>query len=230
MRAAWTGLLFNSQKEARMSSDVYPSLAALKEHVREDAYRIRCLDRNSPVTIISPHGGFIDKGSSAVAQAIAGRRYNFFDFQGLQKEHSWELHVTSTRFRDPQLSALLDKSRFAVSIHCMGNTGDETIYLGGLNRELKELTLEALRRHEFSVNPDSPRYRGESPRNVVNLPPGRGVQIEMPTALVKTLYRGAPFHISGRKPLTTPRFDQLVTSVRVSIRDYLRSSRDKKSA
>jgi len=213
-----------------MSSDLYASLAALKEQVRKDAYRIRRLDRNSPVTIIAPHGGFIDKGTSAVARAIAGARYNLFDFQGLQQDRSWELHVTSTRFRDPQLSALLDKSRFAVSIHGMGNTGDETIYLGGLNRELKALTLEALRRHSFSVNPDSPRYRGESPRNVVNLPSGRGVQIEMPSCLVETLYVAEPFRISGRKPRTTARFDRLVAAVRLSLRQYLRAPSQKHCA
>src|SRR5262245_58074670 len=120
-----------------MSFDLYASLAALKEHVQEDSYRVRCLDRHSLVTIIAPHGGYIDAGTSAVARAVAGKRYNLFDFQGLQHERPWELHVTATRFRDPQLTALLDKSRFAMSIHCMGSTGEETIYLGGLNRQLK---------------------------------------------------------------------------------------------
>jgi phage replication-related protein YjqB (UPF0714/DUF867 family) len=203
-----------------MSKDKYTSLAALKEQVGKDNWRIRCLDRGADVTIIAPHGGYIDAGTSALAQAIAGRRFNLFDFQGLQRTNPLDLHVTATNFRDPQLSQLLKRSKVAVSVHCMGPQGQATIWLGGLNAVLKQLVLNQLQQAGFHVDPNSPMYRGENPRNVVNLAAEHGVQLELSTELVTQLYVGKPFLHSGRLPRTTPRFDELVAAVRSALRQY----------
>src|SRR5205085_1567880 len=131
------------------------------EHAGKGTYKIICQNRHSNVTIVAPHGGTIEPGTSALVRAIAGRRYNIFDFQGLQQDHPWLLHVTSTHFRDPQLTMLLEASSTAVSVHSMGNSRKSTVWLGGLNRELKDAVLVELRKRLFDVNPDSPMYRGE---------------------------------------------------------------------
>lgn len=204
-----------------MSADRYTSLAALKEQLGEDVFRIRVLDRRSNVTVIAPHGGYIEAGTSAIARAVAGPEYNLFDFQGLRRENPQELHVTATNFRHRRLAVMLDDSLTAVSIHGMGTQHHKDIWLGGLNKQLKQLVLEQLRAQGFAVNPDSPRYRGESPRNVVNLTKNAGVQLELSDELMTELFVGSRYTPSGRCPRTTAKFAALVKAIRDAIALYV---------
>ncbi|MBA3992776.1 MAG: hypothetical protein C0469_04555 [Cyanobacteria bacterium DS2.3.42] len=196
--------------------DVFPDVPALKSQLKDKRdYRIRARDRGAFATIVSPHGGYIEEGTSALARACAGPDFNFFDFQGLRTEEPQELHVTSTRFREPALMTMLAASEVAVSIHGMGEEDDMTIWLGGLNKELKESMLKALREQGFLVNPDSPRHRGESKLNFVNMAKQKGVQLEFPNNLLKTMFVGPRrFAPSGRCIKTTPVFDKFVKAVR----------------
>lgn len=196
--------------------DFYSDLDSLKrELVKNRDYRIRWRNKRSSVTIIAPHGGYVESGTSAIANAIAGREYNFFDFQGLRRERVMELHVTATHFRDPVLSKMLDGSVTALSVHSMGEEGDMTIWLGGLNRELKERVRQSLVAHGFLVNPDSPKYRGEHPKNVVNLAACKGVQIELPGKLIASMFRGNRlFSAKGRCSKTTEVFERFIKAVR----------------
>jgi phage replication-related protein YjqB (UPF0714/DUF867 family) len=218
-------------------ADKFPSVAALMERLGSQAYRIVYLDRRgrktggrsmripaAQITIIAPHGGFIEAGTSAIAAAVAGKGFNLFDFQGLQKERPEELHVTSTRFRHPVLSELLENSATAISIHGMGDQGHKTIWLGGLNRQLKEFALQNLRLAGFSVNPNSPRYRGVNPLNVVNTARGLGIQLELPNELLGDFFVGARFH-PARPVRTTDRFTALVRSLQTSIGGWCNKKR-----
>lgn len=203
-----------------MCADKFSSLAALKEHLGPQFHRTRLRNRHADVTIIAPHGGFIEAGTSAIAHKIAGRTYNLFDFQGLRRENPHELHVTATNFRDRQLTAMLDKSIAALSVHGMGTQHTTAIWLGGLNRELKGMVLDELRKNGFEVNPDAPLYRGESPRNVVNLARNHGVQLELSDELLAELFVKTRFTGGGRCPRTTPRFAALVDACRRALQTY----------
>lgn len=196
--------------------DVFPDVPALKSQLKEKRdYRIHIRDRAAFATIVSPHGGYIEEGTSALARACAGPDFNLYDFQGLKTIDPQELHVTSTRFRDPELMKMLSASEVAVSIHGMGDEDDVTIWLGGLNKDLKESMLKALRQEGFLVNPDSPRHRGESKLNFVNMAKQKGVQIELPNNLLKTMFVGPrKFAPTGRCIKTTPTFDKFVKAVR----------------
>lgn len=196
--------------------DVFPDVPTLKSRLKDKRdYRMRFRDRAGFATIVSPHGGYIEEGTSALARACAGPDFNFFDFQGLRQKDPHELHVTSTRFRDPDLMRMLAASEVAVSIHGMGDEDDVTIWLGGLNKDLKESMLKALREQGFLVNPDSPRHRGESKLNFVNMAKQKGVQIELPNNLLKTMFVGSRrFAPNGRCIKTTPVFDKFVKTVR----------------
>lgn len=206
-------------------SDKYPSLLAVKERFAAgNDYRICSRDRGSWATIVSPHGGYIEAGTSAIARSIAGSTYNYFDFQALRRRGAKELHVTATRFRDPVLSGLLESSLTAVAVHGMGTCSSEVLWLGGLNVELKELALAKLQEHGIAVVPDSPKYRGESPANLVNLPRLKGVQLELSDELIATLFSGPKFS-RGRCPKTTERFAGLVEAIRQALQQYEQSSR-----
>ena len=201
-------------------ADKYRTLEELKTALKEKQdYLVRILDRCSDVTIIAPHGGMIEKGSSAIAEAVSGGTYNLYDFQGLQVRNAQELHVSSTRFRDPPLNSLLQRSELAVSIHGMGNQGESVIWLGGLNGQLKRIVLAILRMQGFAVNPDPPRYRGESPVNIVNPAKNKGVQLELSNELFAELFEGKAFLLDGQ-PATRPGFGRIVTALQDSIRQY----------
>lgn len=196
--------------------DRYQSLAALMSDLKENReYRIRYRNRRSKVTIISPHGGYIEAGTSAIGRAVAGRSFNHFDFQGLQHQSPADLHVTSTRFRHPVLTQMLEQSALAVSIHGMGFVDSWNIWLGGLNTAMKKRMEEALREQGFSVVSRPPKYKGESPQNFVNLPSAQGVQLELPADLIAQMFTSdVMFSPVGDKPQTTELFDRFVKTVR----------------
>lgn len=201
--------------------DKYASLAALQAVHRENSdYRIVTQDRRSWATILSPHGGYIEPGSSAIARAVSARNYNYFDFQGLRLEDAMDLHVTSTRFREPLLCKLLSQSSVALAIHSMGKANEPVVWLGGLNRTLKAIVLHNLLASGFAVNPDSHRYRGESPKNVVNLTADLGVQLELSEELMQQLFVAERFSLKKQRLQTTEQFDVLVKALRLSLRQY----------
>jgi len=197
--------------------DFYPSLSALKRDlVKDKHYRTKVVDRGSDITVIAPHGGFIEPGSSYIARAVAGSQLNLYDFQGLRRRRAQELHVTSTRFRDRRLNDLLLHTRVALSIHSMGEQGSGEIWIGGLNLELKQRICDQLSLSGFVVNGDSPRYRGVHPANIVNLASERGVQIELSGNVIAAVFamEGPPFGRRVTQLTTTERFDAFVGAVR----------------
>lgn len=204
-------------------ADKYSSLAELKSRLQEGVdFRIRTFFRQSSVTILSPHGGYIEPGTSFLAEKIADTKYNLFDFQGLQIKNASELHVTSTRFRDEQLAYLTERSDIALSVHSMGPSEEATIWLGGRNLHLKQLVLDNLSMRGFAVNPDSPRYRGESRKNITNLPRLEGVQLELSDELLEQLFQGKGFLGTGTVPATTPLFWNLVQGLSHSLEQFVR--------
>lgn len=203
-----------------MRADKYPDLESVKRHVSAQDFRVRLLDRGSWACVIAPHGGYIEPGTSAIARAIAGSNYSLFDFQGLRADSAADMHVTATKFRDPELSYLLDDACVAVSVHGMGTAGHTTIWLGGLNILLKQLVRHHLEKAGFSVNADSPRYRGESTSNIVNMAAHFGVQLELSDELLNLAFRKHRFTPSGRCPAKTEVFDRLVAAVRAGLSEY----------
>ena len=206
-----------------MPIDKYGSVSEIEEKLGKQAFRVRVINRRAPLTVIAPHGGHIEPGTSRLAAAIASRRYNLFDFQGLITPGAFDLHVTSTRFRHPRLTQLLDRSRAALSVHSMGRTGERTIWLGGLNQPLKQNVLRRLTDAGFHVNPDSPFFRGESPDNCVNLCAEHGVQLELSRELFDELFVQARFVPVAQLKLTT-KFKQMVAVTRQATEEYLRGA------
>lgn len=207
--------------------DTYLSVGALASKLRHGRdYRLRILDRDSTVTIIAPHGGFIEPGTSTIAGAIAGRDYNLFDFQGLRKSRPWELHVTSTRFRHTNLEGLLNKSDLAVSVHGMGTVDSWNVWLGGRDMDLRELMERSLEKSGFSVRTNVPKYRGEHRRNVVNLVPGGGLQMELPCDLIASLFDTETVFDTRQSRLKPNQdFDRFVAAIRAAIKTAIEARR-----
>jgi phage replication-related protein YjqB (UPF0714/DUF867 family) len=201
----------------KTNTDFYESLAELDQDlVRDKDYRVRIVDRLSPITIIAPHGGYIEAGTSHIAEAIAGLEHSFFDFQGLRCQRAWELHITSVRFRHPVLVAMLGRSQMSVSVHSMGTEGGGKILIGGLNSEYKERIFRELSLAGFPVTTKAQRYRGIHPQNIVNLAQNKGVQIELTTRVISKMFAPkTPRFAADQGPLvTTDYFERFVAAVR----------------
>jgi len=171
------------------AKDTYVSLDALKlKHRRWRHYDIRLFDRLSDITVVAPHGGYIEAGTSYLARQIAASDLNLFDFQGLLKTYPHKLHVTSSRFKEPLLEELLTRSRLAVSVHSMGVDGTGEIWIGGQNKALVARFCQELQAAGFSARTDIPRYKGIHPQNFVNAARQKGVQIEIAGDVLRSLF------------------------------------------
>lgn len=205
--------------------DTFKSLASLKQSLTEGHdYSISVVDRDSPVTVVSPHGGKIEPGTSELARALAKQGFNLFDFQALSNTAARMGHVTSTNFRDRRLTSLLNKSTVCVSFHRMRDR-HQIIYLGGANRRLKEIAARALKEAGFRCTTDPPRLKGLDPENFVNLAQDKGLQVEIPVLVADSLIPdidsrarlSSPYELQKKRSL---RFSDFVEAINSSLALY----------
>lgn len=72
----------------------YRNFADLAAHEKENLdFRVRSDERHGAATVIAPHGGGIEPGTSELAQAIAGDDLSFYAFEGLKKNGNGVLHI-----------------------------------------------------------------------------------------------------------------------------------------
>ncbi len=170
-------------------SDKYVSFRELAACETEGVhFRIRVIDRASPIVIVAPHGGNIEPGTSQTAALIAAERFSLYCFEGLVSGR--RLHITSARFDEPRGAALVEASEIAIGIHGRADGDDpQTIWLGGLHEHLRDKIGAALERRGFFTSIDH-HMQGKKPGNICNR--GRlraGVQLELPRSM-----RDAFFH------------------------------------
>lgn len=195
----------------------YKSLEELKAHeVKDVDYEEMIEDKNSKITIISIHGGFIEYGTTEIAKGIMKDDFNHFNFSGLKKK-SWKLHVTSHLFNHEGLESLLKKSDTAVSIHgCdLKSLKEPAVCIGGLNEKLKTLIKIHLEGAGFKV--DLEHFPADYPFNVVNCAQNFGVQLELTYALRESLFEN--LLESSREP--NENFYVFTNAVRSAIEKYL---------
>ncbi len=164
-----------------MNQDVYPTFAALAQAERHGRdYRIRIQRMpGSSTAIVAPHAGGIEKKTSRIARAIAGRDFNFYLFEGIKHSGNKSLHIKSHRFDEQLCLFLLAKSRRVITIHgCKGR--NQAIYLGGLDYELKAVLASGLKAAGYSAKTRFHKFPATHPRNICNRGiTGRGVQLEL---------------------------------------------------
>lgn len=202
--------------------DRYPSFAVLAACEDEGAdFRVRYRLADSPVTIVAPHGGGIEAGTSELAEAVAGREHSFYAFEGIRGHENADLHVTSTRFDEPRGLQVVGRSDVVLAIHGR-DRDDEIVYLGGLHGELMEHLAAALERAGFrTARPDQPGYAGTDPDNICNRGrSGRGVQMELPRGLRRRLFPA--LNASGRR-VRTCRFRRFRNALRGALREWVRA-------
>lgn len=202
-----------------MAKDFYKSLDELKAHKKEGVdYKEIIKNRCSKITILSIHGGFIEFGTSELAKKIAKDDFNYYDFSALGKEERGEFHITSTKFYQKDLEMILKKSDTAVSVHgCDPRSLDKpAVYVGGLNKKLKKLIRDELKKAGFKAS--TKYFPGRYKKNVVNRTKSGGVQLELEFTLRETLFEDVTQ--GNRKP--SKRFYLFTEAVRSAIAEYLK--------
>jgi|GEM_PF-775268 len=160
-----------------------------------------------PVGILALHGGGIEPGTEAIARFVARETgASLYIYAGRLPRENLRLHRPSHSAASeisPPLQQFLNRVRLAISIHGH-NRNKDCVYLGGLNdalaARLAAVAWDALPRYGWISDPVAIPLglRGRHPRNAVNLPLDRGVQIELPRSL-----RGTRTGAEGRPPEPT---------------------------
>jgi len=166
--------------------DRYSSFAALEAgEVLGVDYRIRIQDRGTSIIIIAPHGGYIEPVTSQIAEAIAAEDLSLYLFEGVRsgRPHS-DLHITSSKFDEPQGVSLVGRTETAIAVHGRSNDGRATIWMGGRDVALRNAITAALKSAGFEAAFDPAHLPGLDSTNICNRSRNRaGVQLELPRSL-----------------------------------------------
>lgn len=195
--------------------DHYRNFAELKHHETEFRdYRIRVRERESGTIILAPHGGRIERGTSQIAEALAGNEHTFYAFEGMKPciNANRILHITSNHFDEPTALAAVKRAERVIAIH--GARGSEcAVYLGGLDLELRREVLDSLKSAGFHACDDpSPTRQGKGPTNICNRgKTGHGLQVELTFGLRKRMFDPSP---CGTEWRTNPLFHRIVECFR----------------
>lgn len=170
--------------------DHFRSMTQLFAHTKEGVdWKKETKKRVSNVIIVAPHGGNVEKGTTELTKMVANdNHYDYYSFTILNRKNPEKFHVTSANYNDPTLLKMVKSKDFAVSIH--GAKGDKpVIYLGGLDRQLKEAIKQQLVKAHFNVKIAPTYLGGDLKQNFVNRDfKDKGVQLELSTAFRKSLF------------------------------------------
>ncbi len=170
-------------------NDVYRDMRELLRKEPASSYEFNIQKTQSPVLIISPHGGKIEPFTSAIGNGIAGDAFSFFEFRGLLEKGSYrQLHVASVNYNPPQLDDLNRAAQVTVSVH--GLSGMEKVtYVGGRDLAGAQMVRMALEAEGFHVETAPVNYNGNDVRNFVNRNGrGQGIQLEITLAQRRALF------------------------------------------
>jgi phage replication-related protein YjqB (UPF0714/DUF867 family) len=193
------------------------------------------LTQRGPVplsTVVAPHGGGIEPGTSELCLAIAGFHpatlaptggptHDYWMLEGLLSTGNDILHVTSTHCDDAMALSLCGGARTVLSLHgCSVSAADGLgeVLVGGRNVELRGLLITRLTAAGFDAVDATghPSLGGVAPENLTNRTLlGAGAQLEIVTPV-----RNAMFGVNTRpqrKHTTTPTFWSFTDACRAAL-------------
>lgn len=142
-------------------------------------YRIKLELRDPRVLIMAPHGGKIEPTTEVIAEAIAGKDYSFYSFEGL-KTFSHVLHIESHLFDEPRALQALEKADIVVTVHGQIDQNHEFVMVGGLHESLRSEIRRQLEAVGFQTRPPTEGLLGIDPMNICNRGKSKqGVQLEV---------------------------------------------------
>jgi len=171
-----------------VSRDKYANYSELaRNEIKGRDFQIVTNHRGSVVTIIAPHAGLIEFGTSEIARELAGNSFNLYLFEGIKAKDNFSLHVTSPNFDEPQAVKIMTASGLGISIHGYKDDSIEAVSIGGMNTSVASSIALALRRAGIIVEFPSIKFKGDTPDNIVNKASQHGVQLEISSKLRRSL-------------------------------------------
>jgi phage replication-related protein YjqB (UPF0714/DUF867 family) len=174
--------------------DIYRRFDELLEREGQAAFNISTRTTPSGAAIIAPHGGKIEFLTSELTKAIAGNEFSFYSFEGNLKNDNKRLHITSENFDEPKANEIVQNAAVIVVLHGRKDKygreapDPETIWLGGLDRDLIQAITDALTSAGFKSTSSQKYLKGEKPNNICNRGATHaGAQLEIPHSLRSTL-------------------------------------------
>lgn len=170
--------------------DRYANYDDLKRHeiIGED-YVILSRTGNSRIAVVALHGGGIEPGTVDIADVLAGTEHTFYAFKGIKKKGNAVLHISSTKFDEPEGITIAENAGIVVSIHgCRGKY--DRIFVGGRNQNLKEKIYYMLEKAGFNSEiSEKEGLHGRYPENICNrCLSGEGVQLEISRGLREKMF------------------------------------------
>lgn len=160
------------------------------------------------------HGGGLEEMTEVIAMRAAER--SGASYYGVHQPKGMERHIPSIEVSpdaSEHLKSFIDHIHTVITIHGFGRQGYFTsLLLGGQQRALAEHIGGHLRTHlpAYKIITDIEaipiELRGLHPRNPVNLPPGTGVQIELPPRVRGT----TPLFWDWEGPALSPHTESLI--------------------
>lgn len=183
-------------------------------------------------TVVAPHGGGIEPGTSELCLAIAGYHpatlvatggpvHDYWMLEGLLSSGNAQLHVTTTNCDDATALSLCGGARTVLSLHgcsVSAANGMGAVLVGGRDTALRSMLIARLRDAGFdAVDATShPSLGGVAPENITNRTLlGAGAQLEIIAPV-----RDAMFTVntqSQRKNTTTPTFWSFTAACRAAL-------------
>lgn len=169
-------------------TDKYSSFTDLLLYEREGVdFKITAHQLHSNITVIAPHAGRIEIGTSEIARTIASAEFNLYLFEGIKNKNNFDLHITSDSFDEPVALKMMSESDLGVSVHGYKDDLVESVLIGGRNKIAAEAIAKSLRSAGFNAEFPNPKFLGESLDNIVNRAKKYGVQLEISSKLRKVL-------------------------------------------
>jgi phage replication-related protein YjqB (UPF0714/DUF867 family) len=219
---------FNFNSELYADPNLAEGVDYARRHRRHERFddTLARTDDMPKTTILAPHGGGIEPGTSELCLAVAGYHpanlpqippagvtYDYWMFEGLRDSGNPELHVTSTGCDDGVAVSLCAGSLNALALHGFlprppgMSSGDQVVLAGGGNTILAGYLLEGLRTAGFDAREAGQHgeLNGDATCNIVNRTLlGMGAQLELSTPLRDAMF--AEHSRSRRKHTTTQLF------------------------
>lgn len=165
-------------------ADKYMNFQQLLSSESRVSYRIELRQNGSSIALIAPHAGKIEPGTSEICRYIAGDDFTYYLFEGTKLNNNSDLHITSSRFDEPQGLAIAESARFVVTFH--GQSGEGLfVNVGGLASDLCQAVIESLIKAGYYAERQANRsLQGLDKDNICNRGfSNQGVQLEISRGL-----------------------------------------------
>jgi phage replication-related protein YjqB (UPF0714/DUF867 family) len=203
---------FNFNSELYADPNLVEGVDYARRHRRHERFddTLARTDDVPKTTILAPHGGGIEPGTSELCLAVAGHHpanlpqippagvtYDYWMFEGLRELGNAALHVRSTGCDDGVAVSLCAGSLNALALHGFRPEppdfpeDGQVVLVGGGNTILRGYLLEGLRNADFDAR-DAGQHGeldGNAKCNIVNRTLlGMGAQLELSTPLRDVMF------------------------------------------